>query len=262
MKYFTNTFCKSLCLLLLIVSSSFGQVKPNKIVLAADYWCPYNCLPGDDYEGFLVELAKNVFAIYDIEVEYVMMPWFQALDSVKNGHIDGIIGITKEEGEGLLFPTLPQIKSEASLFVRSNDDWIFDGIESMLNRRLSVILDYNIYGVVKEYFINNYPKNPNKFVIEDGSEAVADAIEDLIDERADIFIEDKEVVNYYLSQRNLEHQLKAIQGLKEPASPIYIAFSPKIKIADSVIKMFDEGVNSLIATGDIKELNLKYRLSN
>lgn len=33
----------------------------KKVVLGADEWCPYNCTPGSNQPGYVVELAKAIF---------------------------------------------------------------------------------------------------------------------------------------------------------------------------------------------------------
>ena len=40
------------------------------LVLAGDYWCPYNCHPDSEMPGYLVELIRTAFYIYRIHIEY------------------------------------------------------------------------------------------------------------------------------------------------------------------------------------------------
>ena len=51
---------RSLAGLILLVSILIARpVFADKIDLHADIWCPYNCVPNRDYEGYLVELARE-----------------------------------------------------------------------------------------------------------------------------------------------------------------------------------------------------------
>ena len=84
------------------IFSSTAMGAKEKIILAADYWCPYNCDPEDKNPGYLVELAQKAFEIYDIDVEYRLMPWSEGLLAVKEGRINGVIGFDNEDHDLLV----------------------------------------------------------------------------------------------------------------------------------------------------------------
>ena len=82
-------FTRYFIVILLLSCAQFAFAK-EKIILAADMWCPYNCEPDSKNPGFLIEMAKIIFEEHDIEIEYRLMPWSKALDAVKNGSIHAI----------------------------------------------------------------------------------------------------------------------------------------------------------------------------
>lgn len=61
----------SLALLLAVVLQC---ARAETITIVADPWCPYNCEPGSDEPGFMVEIARRVFAEAGIEVRYETVP--------------------------------------------------------------------------------------------------------------------------------------------------------------------------------------------
>ena len=45
-------------LLLLLPQQVLSEERPG-IVIAADQWCPINCVPGSDRPGFMIEIART-----------------------------------------------------------------------------------------------------------------------------------------------------------------------------------------------------------
>jgi polar amino acid transport system substrate-binding protein len=80
------------------------QSLPQNIVLAADPWCPHNCVAGSIREGYMVDIARQAFALQGIEVNYVNMSWARALQQARTHHIDGVIGAFKGDARDFVFP--------------------------------------------------------------------------------------------------------------------------------------------------------------
>ena len=232
----------------------------EKIVLAADYWCPYNCDPKDKNLGYLVELAQEAFEIYDIDVEYRLMPWSEALLAVKEGRINGIIGFDNEDRD-LLVPKIPQAYSVISTFTAKDSSWVYDDLQSFDNQKITLVLDYNLGDVMRQYFTTNYPSNPELFILENGNYAIGNAINNLLENKANIYVEDEKVVNYYVINNNLSDYIRDSGKInKNNPTPIFIAFSPKLKTSESYVKMLEEAMDSLDATGVLSHLQKKYEV--
>ncbi len=254
------------CLAALLVSFIFlflhhGAIaSQRKIVLAADYWCPYNCIPDSKNPGYLVELAKKAFEIYDIEVEYRLMPWSIALEDAKKGKIDGIIGLDLE-GHDLLLPTKPQAYSVLSSFTTSDTHWVYDGIESLKGKKITAVLDYNLGGLLK-YISDSYSVDQKLLVLETGDNAIEKSIDNLISKKAEIYIEDEMVMKDYLFKNiKFSKSLKNAGKINSTPFPIYIGFSRNITRSTEFIKMLEDGIESLDASGDLEELKQKYTIS-
>ena len=248
------------CFILICFNANYSIADREKMVLGADYWCPYNCNPSDLEPGFLVELATKVFSIYGIEVEYVQMPWYEALEKAEKGDIDGVIDISEGFNEDLATTLTPQGKSFVSVFTRPDSEWVYDGIDSLKGKKASIILDYNLTDSLKQYISANYSKNPSLFVLEDGKNAVVDSINHLIEGNVDLYIEDEVVVDYYLSRHNLLAAVKNAGRVDKTPVPLFIAFSKKIDNSEKYIKMLEDGISSITATKDVDDLKKKYHI--
>jgi polar amino acid transport system substrate-binding protein len=234
----------------------------EKIILGADYWCPYNCNPNDENPGYLVEVANKIYSIYGIEVEYRLLPWSEALQEAEEGKIDGVIGISGGFSRDLAITAQPQAKSIMSVFTTQDNGWVYDGISSLKGKKIGIILDYNLTDTIRQFISSNYPSNPGLFYLEDGKDAVIASIQNLIEGKVDLYIEDEIVVNYYATNHDLQNEIKNVGRVDSAPIPLYIAFSKKIDNSQRYLKMLEEGLRSLAATGDINDLKNKYNIIN
>jgi polar amino acid transport system substrate-binding protein len=243
-----------------LASVNNASAERKTLVLAADYWCPYNCMPDDKNPGYLIELVKRALYIYGVDIEYRMMPWNVALMKMEDGEIDGLIGISDTRGKDLVTTGLPLEKSVTSTFSRADTEWVYDGLDSLRGKKISIIMDYAIDESISHYVSINYPKDPGAFIIEDGDLAVIEAINDLIEGKSDVYIEDRRVVKHYLKENGKEKDVRDSGKVDNVDLPIYVAFSKKIPNIKEYIKNLEEGIASLKATGEYEELRDKYHM--
>ncbi|NRB11428.1 MAG: transporter substrate-binding domain-containing protein [Rickettsiaceae bacterium] len=232
----------------------------RKIIIAADYWCPYNCTPADKNPGYLVELAKRALYIYGIDVEYKLMSWHQALEDIKLGKIDGIIGITNYQDLNLAVTNLPLEYSNTSSFTRRESTWIYDNIGSLRDKKLGLIMDYSIDDAINDYFTMNFYSSPNKFFIADGENAVGQLINSLVDAEIDIYVEDKRVVADYARRHDLTLEIRDAGEIDKVNLPIYIGLSKKLDNYEKYIEHLENGIALLKATGEYDHLRQKYNM--
>ena len=252
---------KAFILIALFANNVFAIDRDDrkKLILAADYWCPYNCHPDSELPGFLVEVLSRSLHIYGIDIEYRMMPWRKAMDALVDGEVDGVIGISDIKGNKLVTTRLPLDYSSISAFTRSDIAWVYDGVGSLRGKKLGFVMDYVIDEAISHYIGSNYPSHPDWFMVQDGKNAVIESIADLMDGYSDVYIEDARVVERYLS----ENALTAIKNagiVSKNKVPIYVAFSSKIPSIHKYIKHLEEGIASLKATGEYDDIREKYQM--
>ena len=252
---------KAFILIVLFANNVFAidQGDRKKLVLAADYWCPYNCYPNSELPGFLVEVVSRSLHIYGIDIEYRLMPWSKAMDAIADGEVDGIIGISDVKGRDLVATRLPLEYSSISAFTRSDIEWVYDGTSSLRGKKLGIIIDYVIDEAISHYLGSNYPSHPDWFMVQDSKNAVIESIADLMDGYSDVYIEDIRVVERYLGENNLT-AIRNAGIVSKNKVPIYVAFSSKVPSIHKYIKYLEEGMASLKATGEYDDIREKYHM--
>lgn len=253
---------KAIFLILLFANNVFAVSHENrkKLIIAADYWCPYNCAPDTELPGFLVEIVSRSLYIYGIDIEYRLMPWREAMNAMADGDIDGVIGVSNLQGRKFIATRLPLAYSAVSAFTRTDTEWIYDDLASLKGKKLGIIMDYIVDEAISHYIGINYPAHPGWFMVQDNTNAVIESIADLIDGDSDVYIEDTRVVEKYINENNLASYIRNAGEVSKTKIPVYVAFSSKIPSIKKYVKYLDEGLASLKATGEYDEIRTKYNM--
>ncbi len=74
------------------------------ITLVADSWPPFNGTPGAEPEGYMVDIARRVFAAAGYTVSYRLLPWKRAVEMTRAGTYDGVFGASRTDADGFIFP--------------------------------------------------------------------------------------------------------------------------------------------------------------
>lgn len=111
------------------------------LVFASDEWCPYVCFESTQ-PGYLVELARAVFESPSRPVEIRRMSWPRAVREAEAGRIDGVLGAAAGESPRLRYPERPAAGDPVAFAVRHDDPWRFDGVDSLVERRIGIAEGY------------------------------------------------------------------------------------------------------------------------
>jgi polar amino acid transport system substrate-binding protein len=148
-----NHFIPLLINILSITSGYFANVNAAEISLVADEWCPYNRTPGNANPGFMVEIAQYGLAKADHTVNYKIVPWTRAINEVRQGKYDGIIGAGRKETPDFVFPEQEQGQASHTFFVLKNNAWRYQDLASLASIRLGVIQDYSYGNLYQNYIL-------------------------------------------------------------------------------------------------------------
>ncbi|MDX1917193.1 MAG: transporter substrate-binding domain-containing protein [Rickettsiaceae bacterium] len=231
---------------------------PTKIILASDYYCPYACEPGDSEEGMLVELAKKIFAKNSIEVQYKLMPWHDALAALENGEIDGVLGAKINEIKAV-FPSVSQASSQTAAFVTSDSKWFYDGVNSISGNVIGLVDGYSYPLELKSYIYSFYITKPELFSFATGKNAVADNIQKLEKKQIWTYIEDENVVRYYMQKNNITN-IKNVGYISPVPDQIFIAFSRASEYSDNYARFVSEAMVKMRESNELKDLYIKYNI--
>ena len=80
----------------LLLGSACAQAET--LVMEADVWCPVNCAQDAERPGIFIELATQIFAEAGIQVEYRVTNWARAVQDVRTGRANALVGAVHRPG--------------------------------------------------------------------------------------------------------------------------------------------------------------------
>lgn len=216
-------------LLLLLVwlgSVEAGAEKP-RLVLVSDIYCPYTCDPSAGQAGYMVDLTRALLSEQNVVIDHLLIPWSRALQQMRAGQIDGIVGVTEARaGDWLLSPPLgydgitffslkPILPSQLE---PSNLAWLDEF-------RLGHVVVHNPgQGAFDRYLdARSVGKSPNLIALS-GLNPVTSLLRMLHAGRIDVLADNAEVVRYTHRNIGLEGKLYSLGTLQTRA--LYVALAP------------------------------------
>ncbi|MCM0613471.1 transporter substrate-binding domain-containing protein [Marinobacter sediminum] len=240
-------------------NATTGEVPGRrKIIIAADPWCPHNCAAGDNLEGYMVEIAREAFALAKLDIEYVNMSWARALQQANDGHIDGVVGAFKGDAPDFIFPDEPSGYSQTTLYTHPDSSWTWQGVESLRHQTLLAINGYSYSPELDAYILANQDNSEQVWVIS-GPSPLDRAIELLEQGRSDVFPEDRRVMTWALNHQSRGVSLRVAGQF--PKSPVYIAFSPINPASSELATTLSKGIFKLRDSGRLEQILARYGLS-
>jgi len=230
----------------------------RKVIIAADPWCPHNCGAGSDREGYIVDIAREAFAMAGIEVEYINMSWARALQQARDGYIDGVVGALPGDAPDFIFPEEAAGHTEIALYTHPDSTWHYSGIDSLEGLNLLAINGY-AYSPELDAYIDRHRDDPEKVWILSGPAPLGRAIGLLGRHRSDVFPEDRFVMEWQLTQHSNAVALRRAAVIHK--SPVYIAFSPARSQSMELAERLSQGTKALRDSGRIKQILASYGLS-
>ncbi|WP_349342327.1 transporter substrate-binding domain-containing protein [Marinobacter sp. MMG032] len=230
----------------------------QRVVIAADPWCPHNCEAGSEHEGYMIDIAREAFSLAGIDVEYVNMSWARALQQARDGYIDAVVGALPGDAPDFVFPDAATGYSTIALYTHPDNDWQYGGIESLSELTLLAINGY-AYSPVLDRYIERHQDDPERVWVLSGPAPLSRAIELLHQQRSDVFPEDRYVMNWQLQQVGDTESLRMAAVIHE--SPIYVAFSPVGRDSTQLAALLSEGARALQRSGRVSEILARYGVS-
>jgi polar amino acid transport system substrate-binding protein len=244
-------------LLGLAAFSRSSAAASETLTIAADAWCPVNCAAIDPHVGIGIDLARRVFEPLGYEVRYVIMSWSRALEEVRAGRVDAVVGANHSDDPTLLLPQTPILHITDDFYVRRDSALIFSGFESLKGQRLGVIHDYG-YALQLKVFLAAHRRTPAMVQEVSGNDALRQNIRKLLAGRIDVLVESGPVMDYTLRRQGLTEKIKHIGGVLQ--GDVYLAFSPAHPDSKRRAAAYDRGIAELRKTGALSALYGVYGL--
>ena len=241
------------------------NAKAETIRMVADQWCPYNCGVNDPRQGYIVDIARKIFAKYNIDIQYENVSWVRALEKTRLGEYDAAIGASITEGKGMIFPKEDMGLMRVHFFVKKGNTWRYNGIASLENKILGVITDYDYTDDLNAYIAKNQ-NNLQKVQAVNGDDALKMNLRKLDAGRIDIMPEDAFVMQYRVMSDKLEDKFDdagvANPQLSIPNDGIFIAFSPKNPRSKEWAKILSDGITQMRRSGELQKILSSYGLKD
>ena len=244
----------------LLLQSSTGFALSDKkptITIAADSWCPINCSRPETKEGVGIDIARAVFEPLGYNVNYIIMPWADALAKVNRGEIAAVVGAGRSDDPRLVFPSSAILAISDDFYVLKGISWRFQGVETLKRKRLGVIESYGYGNEVKEYIRMNSEVR-GAVQAQTGNNPLRTNIKKLQNNEIDVVVESRPVMEYTLASMGLEDKVIWAGGVKQDA--VFLAFSPASPQSAGFAKMYDDGVRRLKASGQLANFYSAYGL--
>lgn len=242
----------------LLMAAMLGSacVRAETLVMEADVWCPVNCAEGADRPGIFVELAREIFAEAGIDVQYRVTNWARAVQDVRNGRVNALVGAGRRDAPDFIFGEIAPGISRNCFYARADSTWRYTGLASLEQIRLGVINGYS-YGEALDDYIRRNQRNLDRLQQAAGEQALALNIRKVELGRVDATLENTWVMSMYLDQQKDVDNLIEV-GCRMPDVPIYIAFSPVLSSSTRYRDIFDDGVSRYRQDGRLDALLKRY----
>lgn len=237
------------------VLSSPAPARSETITIVADEWCPYNCTPGDEKPGFLIEIARSIFEPAGLHVDYKIVPWARAIRDARAGRYTAIVGAIRSEAPDFVYPEGAGFRAGTQAFVKAGSDWRYAGLASLDKATLGVILDYS-YGGATDAYITSNRNNEKRVQLSTGEDALEKNVAKLLQGRVSVVLEDPAVMRFFLSKTG-QTDAVAQAGVLE-STEVFIAFAPKEEHALDHARMLSDGMKRMRASGEIARILASY----
>lgn len=256
---------KVITLACLFVFFSVG-VHADTITIKSDEWCPFNCEPGSDSPGYMIEVARIIFQKAGHTLIYENMPWSRSIVQARKGNIDAIPGATKGEVPDFIFPEEEFGASMTYFFVKKGNPWKYTDVNSLAQVRIGVQEDYEYGPVVDEYIEKN--KNSMRVQAVKSEDPVTLNLKKLLKGKIDAFPEDKLVFLYNAKTMGVLDQVEEVGVIPTEsredfeATKVYIAFSPANPKSKEYAQVLSDGIKKMRASGELQKILDKYGLKD
>lgn len=250
-------FALALCLGLLAFGSG-PALAAERVIAVSDSRMPYNGTPGSKREGYAVEILRAVFEPRGIEVEYRELPWKRAVQDVRSGQADILIGVEPFEMPDMVFPKHSLGRSDLCFF-SSSPDWRFTGPDSLKG----VVTGYIQGHAYPQWFLDDIRAHPDRFHALHGGDAFDRMLAMLAEGRVQVIPGSTAVATYYVRKAGLDGQVFAAGCSEADSRELYFALSPaNMPRSRLLADVLDKGVDTLRNTGQLNFLLIKYGLKD
>ena len=203
----------ALILLFLIISSSFSYAEPEvkKIITVAgdENFPPYEFLDERDglkvYRGFNIDLIRAVMEINGQELQFLPLPWKEALRALQEGRVDAIGGMKYDAERAQYFDFSEEyLVNSLAIFV-AKDNSIIVELGDLENKRIAVQKDDIAYQKLR-----------GRVLELTATVSQEEAIKLLVAGKVEAVVGNKMAGQYFLQRLGAMDSVKSVGGIINP----------------------------------------------
>ncbi len=241
------------CLIVLLLAGT-ATAQAGKIVVAADAWCPYNCDEKSLYQGFMIEVTREILGAAGYSVQYVNQSWADSLADVTAGRRDAVVGASVEEARRLVLAAEPLGENKTCFYTRQDDPFQYRPDVLLKSRRMGLTYGY-LYGDAIDRYVADHRQDSNLVQLVTGDKPLLRNIQKLKARRVDTIAENPMVMDF--SVRKYQIDGLRLAGCDEPTT-LHIAFAPGRADASRLADLMNQGIRSLRKSGRMHEILNRY----
>lgn len=234
------------------------QAMAKEIILAADPWPPFNMAIGGEQEGYIVDIARLIFEAAGYKVIYKNVPWQRAIEGTRSGNYTGVIGASKRDAKGFVFPAEELSRNYLSFYVRKDSRWKFEGPASIESIKIGVAAGYDYRHWLNKY-IRHHSEDESRVQVVASGDPLEENLKKLIAGRIDAIVGSEAAICFKAREMGILDKIKPAGYGVEPAY-IYIAFSPNLPTSPILARQLSIGIRNLRRSGRLKDILDKYGL--
>ncbi|MCB1327632.1 MAG: transporter substrate-binding domain-containing protein [Spirochaetales bacterium] len=238
-----------------------APVDPDAISIRADLWCPFNCEPEGEHQGFMIDVARAAFALEGRPVDYQLMSWARAIEETRAGRFHAIVGAYRSDAPDFIFPAEEIGISRDIFLVRDDSRWTYSGIGSLSGVTLGVIHEYG-YGAEVDAYVEAHKDDETRIQVVFSEDGLAQNFRKLLLGRITAVVENENRALYYLDQNPRIAARVRPAGSPGQAQRTFIAFSPARAESRELAGLLDTGIRALRASGRLAEILAYYGLDD
>lgn len=248
-----------LAAVVLVLLAAAAPVRADTVTIAADEWCPYNCVPGSDKPGYMVEIAAYALGKAGHEVRYIISPWNRVLTEVVAGRVDGAIGASQDEIPEAIFPkqSLGVHKNVLAMLAERALAFEYTGVESLEGIRIGAVQGYTYQEDIDPYLAS--AKSPAVQLIA-GTEVQSQNIRKLLAGRIDAVLANEAVIKLALADLQPRPNITLVPLGED--DDIGIGFTPVDGRGQVYADLIDAGLTELRESGQLADILAKYGLED
>jgi polar amino acid transport system substrate-binding protein len=236
--------------------TSSAQILPQSITVTSTVYPPFIINDDGILKGIDFDIAKEAGRRVCIQVDLQLMPWGRIAKFLKagSGSLESVVAFFKTPArqDYMVFTDVPLHITKYTLFVRSEDDIVFNQLSDLrnfkgytigVNRSFKTTAEFKqaqLDGIFKTQVVKNDRQNFGK----------------LTSGRIDAVLTNYHVGSYTIKHLNLSNKIKALP-LPLSNTPAYMVFAKSAKL-DFLVPKFNTALKAMQQDGTYKQIYEKY----